>query len=114
MNDLSLEDRLAKNIAVLQYLEWQVKQQHAKVRTLEAEVARDRKRRERARMEQSWKLQPQRAGRPAMLHRGGCTLYKTQIGYLARTEALLALEDEEIGLECCEICNPLPGLGVNG
>ena len=112
MNDMPLEDRLAKNLAVLQYLEWQVKQQHAKVRTLEAEVERDRRRRERARVEQSWKLQPRRAGRPAMLHRGGCTLYKTEIGYLDRHEALIALEDEGIGLEPCEICNPLPGLGL--
>ncbi|MGW7087486.1 DUF6233 domain-containing protein [Streptomyces sp. NPDC054871] len=113
MSDLSAEERLAKNRAVLEWMEWQVSQQRAKVRTLEAEIERDRKQRERARIEMSWKIQPKRAedGHP-ILHRGGCALYKNEMGYLDRTEAIIALTDDELKIECCEICRPETGLDL--
>lgn len=113
MSDLSLEERLAKNAAVLEWMEWQVSQQRAKVRTLEAEVEQEKRRRERARIEMSWKLQPPRAedARP-ILHRGGCGLYRNQLGYIDRTEAIIALTDDELKVECCEICKPETGLDL--
>lgn len=113
MSDLPAEERLAKNKTVLEWMEWQVSQQRAKVRTLEAEVERERKQRERARIEMSWKIQPKRSrdGRP-ILHRGGCALYKNQMGYLDRTEAIIALTDDDLKVECCEICKPETGLDL--
>ncbi|MEU6768494.1 DUF6233 domain-containing protein [Streptomyces sp. NPDC046853] len=113
MSDLSAEERLAKNQAVLEWMEWQVSQQRAKVRTLQAEVEQEARRRERARIEMSWKIQPKRAedGHP-ILHRGGCNLYKTQMGYLDRTEAIIALTDDALKTECCEICCPETGLDL--
>lgn len=113
MSDLPAEERLAKNRAVLEWMEWQVSQQRAKVRTLEAEVEQEARRRERARIEMSWKIQPKRAedGRP-ILHRGGCALFQNQMGYLDRTEAIIALTDDELKTECCEICRPETGLDL--
>ncbi|MFJ9683647.1 DUF6233 domain-containing protein [Streptomyces sp. NPDC101194] len=60
--------------------------------------------RERARAEQSWKIQPKRSGDTAMLHRGGCTLYNSDLGFLDRDEAITAMR--EPGIEPCEICRP--------
>ena len=115
MSDQPLRERLAKNRAVLEWMEWQVGQQRAKVRTLQAEVEQEAGRRDRARIEMSWKIQPKRAedGRP-ILHRGGCTLYKNEMGYLDRTEAIIALTDDELKTECCEICKPETGLDLSG
>lgn len=112
MSDLPLEERLAKNAAVLEWMEWQVSRQRAKVRTLQAEVEQEARRRERARIEMSWKIEPQRAGRTAKLHRGGCNLFKTQLGYLDRTEAIIALTDDDLKIETCEICKPETGLDL--
>ncbi|MFF1709334.1 DUF6233 domain-containing protein [Streptomyces sp. NPDC058268] len=111
MSDLPADERLAKNKAVLEWMEWQVSQQRAKVRTLEAEVEQEARRRERARIEMSWKLQPRRAegGRP-LLHRGGCNLFTHEMGYLDRTEAIIALTDDELNVECCQVCKPETGL----
>lgn len=111
MSDLSPSDRLAKLAALEEWLDWQLKDTRRKKREVEAQIEQDRKRRERARAEMSWKIQPARAdeGRP-MLHRGGCTLFKNPMGYLNREEALIALHDEGIGAECCTICRPETGL----
>lgn len=112
MSDLPLAERLAKNVAVLQYLEWQVSQQRNKVRELEVQVEQEARRRERARIEMSWKLQPKRSaedGRP-ILHRGGCNLFTHEMGYLDRTEAIIALTDDELKVECCQVCKPETGL----
>lgn len=112
MSDQPLEERLAKNVAVLEWMEWQVSQQRNKVRELEVQVEQEARRRERARIEMSWKIEPQRAGRTAKLHRGGCTLYKNQMGYLDRTEAIIALTDDDLKIETCEICRPETGLDL--
>ncbi|MFD0555363.1 DUF6233 domain-containing protein [Streptomyces rectiviolaceus] len=113
MSDLPLEQRLAKNRAVLEWLEWQVSQQRLKVRELEVQVEQDRKRRERARIEMSWKIQPKRAdeGRP-ILHRGGCNLFQNEMGYLSRMDAVIALTDDEVKAECCAVCRPETGLDL--
>ncbi|MWA08707.1 DUF6233 domain-containing protein [Streptomyces sp. BA2] len=113
MSDLPLSERLEKHRTLVAWLEWQLNQERLKVRELEVQVEQDRKRRERARIEMSWKIQPKRAedGHP-ILHRGGCTLYKTQMGYLDRTEAIIALTDDELKTECCEICKPETGLDL--
>ncbi|MEU9761730.1 DUF6233 domain-containing protein [Streptomyces sp. NPDC047987] len=99
---------LDKNRALAEWLEYQLRQVRARIRDLERAEEQDRWRRERARIEQIWKLQPQRAGTPAMLHRGGCGLYKTELGYLNREEALIALAEPDI--EPCEVCRPEAGL----
>ncbi|WSX34132.1 DUF6233 domain-containing protein (plasmid) [Streptomyces sp. NBC_00984] len=43
-----------------------------------------------------------------MLHRGGCTLYSAQFGFISREDAMIALEEPDI--ELCQICNPQTGL----
>lgn len=94
------------------YLQMQLDAVRAAIRQAEQQEADDRRRRERARAEQSWKIQPQRTpgeGR-AILHRGGCSLWKTQLGYLTREEAVIALELEDPPVECCAICRPETGL----
>ncbi|MGP4052071.1 DUF6233 domain-containing protein [Streptomyces sp. 2A115] len=45
-----------------------------------------------------------------MLHRGGCGQWKRQMGYLERNEDLLALTDDELTIEMCQICRPETGL----
>lgn len=104
MNDLTPEQRLEKHRAVRDWLGWQYRQAQKTVNDLERQITADRHRAEKARRERSWKVQPERAGRPAMLHRGGCSLFKTELGYLNREEAVIALEEE--GLEACEVCRP--------
>ncbi|MER6499181.1 DUF6233 domain-containing protein [Streptomyces sp. NPDC001455] len=99
---------LDKNRALEQWLEYQLRQVRARIRDLERAEEQDRRRRERARIEQIWKLQPQLAGTPAMLHRGGCGLYKTELGYLNREEAIIALAEPDI--EPWEVCRPETGL----
>ncbi|MEU3656457.1 DUF6233 domain-containing protein [Streptomyces sp. NPDC032161] len=99
---------LDKNRALEQWLEYQLWQVRSRIRDLERAEEQDRWRRERARAESSWKLQPQRAGTPAMLHRGGCGLYNAQLGFLDRDEAMIALAEPDI--EPCEVCRPETGL----
>ncbi|MGW1106118.1 DUF6233 domain-containing protein [Streptomyces sp. NPDC002540] len=100
---------LDKNRALADWLEWQLRQVRNRIRELEVKEQQELRARERARAEQSWKIQPQRAGRPAMLHRGGCTLFKSELGFLNREEAVIALAEPDI--EPCEICTPQTGLG---
>lgn len=71
----------------------------------EAEAER---RQERAHAERRWKIEPQHGDRPALLHRGGCTRFETQVGYLDREEALIALAEPDI--QPCEVCQPETGL----
>lgn len=63
---------------------------------------------DQARAEQAWKIQPQRSSSSALLHRGNCTLYKNDFGYINREDALVALAEPDI--EACQICNPQTGL----
>ncbi|MEV3999080.1 DUF6233 domain-containing protein [Streptomyces halstedii] len=94
--------------ATREYLAWQLRCADQKVRELEAQEQRDRRRREQARAEQSWKIQPQRSSSSALLHRGNCTLYKNDFGFISREDALVALAEPDI--EACQICNPHTGL----
>ncbi|MFB6986150.1 hypothetical protein [Streptomyces sp. NPDC056304] len=57
---------LDKNRALADWLEWQLRQVRNRIRELEVREQQEARARERARAEQSWKIQPQRAGRPAM------------------------------------------------
>lgn len=95
---------LDKNRALVDWLEYQLRQARNRVRELEGKAEQEARARERARAERSWKIQPQRAGRPAMLHRGGCTLSAGADGLINRGEGLIALEEPDI--EACEICRP--------
>ncbi|MFJ2094755.1 DUF6233 domain-containing protein [Streptomyces sp. NPDC087901] len=99
---------LDKNRALVDWLEYQLRQAKNRVRELEVKAEQEQRARERARAEMSWKIQPQRAGTTAMLHHGGCSLYETTMGFLNREEALIALAEPDI--EACEICRPETGL----
>ncbi|MFF1918611.1 DUF6233 domain-containing protein [Streptomyces sp. NPDC058239] len=82
-----------------------MRQAENRVRELEVKEQRAR---QRARAEQSWKIQPRRSGETAMLHRGGCGLYSAQLGFINRQEAIIALDEPDI--EARQICNPQTGL----
>ncbi|MFJ7498027.1 DUF6233 domain-containing protein [Streptomyces sp. NPDC097727] len=99
---------LDKNRVLEQWLEWQLRQVRNRIRELEIKEQQEQRARARARAEQSWKIQPKRSGDTAMLHRGGCTLYKSELGYLNREEAIIALAEPDI--EPCQICTPETGL----
>jgi hypothetical protein len=109
MNDLSPEERLAKLRALEEWLDYQLRTTRAKIRTVEAQVERDRKAAARAWREQRWKLEPAR-DRRTVLHRGGCGIWKGETGFLERGEVLLALEDDSLSVEMCGVCNPESGL----
>ncbi|MEH0400742.1 hypothetical protein ACFY7V_34365 [[Kitasatospora] papulosa] len=66
---------LEKNRALLDWLRGQVGQTERRVRELGTQQAQEHARRERARAEVSWKIQPQRSSSTALLHRGGCATY---------------------------------------
>ncbi|MFE3905078.1 DUF6233 domain-containing protein, partial [Streptomyces sp. NPDC059153] len=66
--------------------------------------------RQRARAEQSWKIQPRRSGEMALLHHGGCSMYKSEPGYINHEEAIIALAEPDI--EPCQICTPQTGAGA--
>jgi hypothetical protein len=112
VNDMPPAERLEKLRTLEAWLDWQLRQTRERIRTLEAEVERDQRQRERAWREQQWKLQPSRAAgdRTSILHRGGCTLWEGAAGYLSREDVLLALDDETMTIEMCGICRPETGL----
>ncbi|MGW6684119.1 DUF6233 domain-containing protein [[Kitasatospora] papulosa] len=84
---------LEKNRALLDWLRWQVGQTERRVRGLEIQEAQERARRERARAEMAWKIQPQRSSSAALLHRGGCATYPDQVGLISREDAMVALAE---------------------
>jgi nitrile hydratase subunit alpha len=92
------------------YLQLQLDQVREALRQAEKREADERRARQRAYAEQHWKLQPRRGTRECVLHRGGCGQWKRQMGYLDREEVLLALEDEAIAVEMCQVCRPETGL----
>ncbi|WP_392838707.1 DUF6233 domain-containing protein [Streptomyces sp. LN500] len=108
MSDPSQISDLDKNRALVEWLRWQLRQAENRVRELEVAEEQERRRKERARAEMSWKIQPQRGGMQAMLHRGGCTTYSEQFGFINREEAIIALGEPDI--ESCPICTPETGL----
>lgn len=112
MNDMRPEERLAKLRTLEEWLDYQLRTTRARIATLQADIERDRRQREQARREQQWKLQPSRAAgdRTSTLHRGGCTLWTSEMGYLSREDVLLALQDDTMTVEMCQICRPETGL----
>lgn len=110
MNDMPPAERLAKLKALEEWLAWQLNATRAKIRTVEAEVERDKRAAARAYAEMRWKVEPTREGRRTVLHRGGCSIWQGEVGYLEREEALLALQDDTITVDMCAVCNPEPGL----
>ncbi len=109
MSDLPPEERLAKLRALQEWLDWQLNNTRAKIRTLEAEQDRARVQERRAWAEARWKLAPAR-DRRSVLHRGGCGIWKGEHGYLERREVLEALADETLVVEMCGVCRPETGL----
>ncbi len=100
---------LEKNLALVEWLEFQLRQARKRVAELEAEEREARRRREQARAEMSWKIQPQRSNATALLHRGSCTLFESGGGgFINREEAMIALAEPDI--EPCGICRPETGL----
>ncbi|XXZ53134.1 DUF6233 domain-containing protein (plasmid) [Streptomyces cavourensis] len=99
---------LEKGRAVVEWLEYQLRQARRRVQELEAqEVEADRRRRQ-AYAGRRWKLQPERADAMALLHRGDCATYPVVGGYIDRGEALIALEMPDV--EPCRVCRPETGL----
>ena len=99
---------LEKNRVLLEWLRWQVGATERRIRELEVQEAHERARRERARAEMMWKIQPQRSSSVALLHRGGCATYPDQVGLISREDALVALAEPDI--EPCDVCRPETGL----
>ncbi|MFC9627393.1 DUF6233 domain-containing protein [Streptomyces sp. NPDC056930] len=99
---------LDRNRALVDWLRYQLRQAENRVRELEVKELQEQRAGERARAEQSWKIQPKRSGETAMLHRGGCGLYSAQLGFINRQEAIIAMNEPDI--EACQICKPETGL----
>ncbi|MFE4953470.1 DUF6233 domain-containing protein [Streptomyces sp. NPDC056653] len=100
--------RLDKLRILEEWLDWQLRQTRNRIRELEIREGQEQQRREKARAELSWKLQPQGSGSPALLRRGGCAAYGAQMGFLNHEEAITAMNEPDI--EPCQICNPQTGL----
>ncbi|MFH9296721.1 DUF6233 domain-containing protein [Streptomyces sp. NPDC017520] len=99
---------LEKNRAVVQWLEYQLRQAKKRVQQLEAQETQERGRREQAHAGLRWKLQPEQPDAPALLHRGDCAAYPVVGGYIGQDDALIALEMPEV--EPCRVCRPENGL----
>ncbi|QGZ53312.1 hypothetical protein GPZ77_34340 (plasmid) [Streptomyces sp. QHH-9511] len=112
MHQLPISQRLEKQRTLREWLQWQLNVADRTIRELEAEEREQQRRREVARAEMMWKLQPARAveGHP-MLHRGGCRMGKG-MGLLGKDEVITAFQ-EFPDLEMCEICNPWGSLGID-
>ncbi|MGK3094551.1 DUF6233 domain-containing protein [Streptomyces sp. WAC01490] len=98
---------LDKNRALVAWLRYQLRHAEQRVRDLEHAEQTERRRKQRARAEQLWKIQPQRSAETALLHRGGCGLYTSQ-AYIDRDAAVHALA--EPGIVPCDVCVPETGL----
>lgn len=109
MSDLPPDERLAKLRALEEWLDWQLGNTRARIRTVEAEVEQAKRQAQRAWAEARWKLEPAR-DRRSVLHRGGCGIWKGEHGYLERHEVAEALADETLVVEMCGVCNPKTGL----
>ncbi|MGW7433347.1 DUF6233 domain-containing protein [Streptomyces sp. NPDC054861] len=110
---LSIPERLEKQRSLLEWLRWQLHQTEQTIWDLEAEEKEEARRREVARREMSWKIQPSRAveGHP-MLHRGACEIDRRQYGFISRDEVITAFE-EFPEMELCDVCKPWGSLGID-
>ena len=99
---------LDKNRAVAEWLEYQLRQVKSRIRELEVAEEQERRRVELARAGMRWKIQPQRSNSAALVHRGDCSLYPADGGFISREDALIALAEPDI--EACPICRPDTGL----
>ncbi|MGC5401909.1 DUF6233 domain-containing protein [Streptomyces sp. DT20] len=97
---------LDKNLALVDWLEYQLRQ--AKHRVQELKDAAEEEARGRAKAETSWVIQPQHADRPAMLHGGSCALATGKPVPINRAEAQVALGESYI--VTCQTCRPEMGL----
>ena len=113
MIGMPIAERLAKQRVLLEWLRYQVGATERTIRELEVQEAEEKRRREVARRESSWKLQPARAvqGHP-VLHRGACEVYPADYGFVSRDEVIIAAR-EFPELEMCDICKPWGLLGVD-
>ncbi|MBK3583077.1 DUF6233 domain-containing protein [Streptomyces microflavus] len=98
---------LDKNRALVAWLRYQLRHAEQRVRDLEHAEQAERRRKQRARAEQLWKIQPRRSAETALLHRGGCGLY-TSRAFIDREAAVNALA--EPGITPCDVCAPETGL----
>ncbi|KFG71342.1 DUF6233 domain-containing protein [Streptomyces mutabilis] len=110
MNDLPPAERLAKLLALEEWLDWQLRNTRASITSLRADIDQEQAARRRAWVEARWKLEPVRGERRSVLHRGGCTIWKGEHGFLERAEVLVAVEDESLAVEMCSVCRPETGL----
>ncbi|NEC17930.1 DUF6233 domain-containing protein [Streptomyces parvus] len=94
---------LQKNQALEEWLRWQLGQVQARIRDLKALEERERQARGTL-----WKVQPERPGSPALLHRGDCRLHDGTMTFISREDAVVALTMPEI--EPCTVCRPETGL----
>ncbi|MFJ1900474.1 DUF6233 domain-containing protein [Streptomyces sp. NPDC088115] len=97
---------LDKNLALVDWLEYQLRQAKNRVRELKAKAEEEV--RGRARAETSWVIQPQHTDQPAMLHGGSCTLATGKRVPITRAEAQVALGESYI--VPCRMCRPEMGL----
>lgn len=108
MSDPAHMTPLDKNRALAEWLEYQLRQVRNRIRELEVQEQQEQRRLELARAGQRWKIQPQRSSSAALVHRGDCSLYSADGGFIGREDALIALAEPDI--EACPICRPDTGL----
>lgn len=110
MNDMPLAERLEKHRTLLAWLDYQAGLERRTVRDLERQLAEETRRLEKARQGLAFKIQPQRAGTEALLHRGDCGLFTGEFGLITGEDAIVALRDPGTPIAPCDICKPLAAL----
>ncbi|MFG2334694.1 DUF6233 domain-containing protein [Streptomyces sp. NPDC048604] len=110
---LSTSERLARHRVLREWLAYQLALADRTIRDLEAQEAEEKRRREVARTETSFTIQPARAveGHP-VLHRGACEVYRAGYSLLDREGVAAAFQDSP-DLEMCDVCRPWGSLGID-